>query len=424
VNIEGRGAGRLTQGKSRAVITPEGRIGSLLGASRCGRAFGLLALTSSPAALAQSPAPADASVEIHAFVSQGYLHSTDNNYLGPSERGSFEFTEAGINFTHSASDRLRVGLQIFAHDLGPLGNYAPQFDWYYLDYLFWDWLGFRAGRTKIPFGLYNEFLDIDAARVAVLLPQSVYPAASREFLLAQTGAEFYGHAPLGAAGRLEYRLYGGTIFLNPDNISATLRDFTVPYMMGARLMWLPLDGLSIGGSIQRLRLEFEYLPTPEELAEFQMIGALPSDFVGPIEAQLPAWLWALSAEYQTGDLLIAAEYTESHTRLEGDLAGACTRGVGRGAYASASYRALPWLSPGAYLAAQVPDPCGRTGSDKRHYDVAATLRFDVTEHWLFKVEGHFMSGTAQLDRTLNDNTSGSELTSEWGLLLLKTTAYF
>ena len=65
----------------------------------------------------------------------------------------------------------------FTHDLGPLGNYRTRFDWFYLDYRFWDWLGVGAGRTKVPFGLYNESSDVDAARVPVLLPQSVYPAS-------------------------------------------------------------------------------------------------------------------------------------------------------------------------------------------------------------------------------------------------------
>ena len=79
--------------------------------------------------------------------------------------------------------------QLFAHDLGPLGNYSPQFDWYYVDYRFFDWLGIRAGKTKLPWGLYNEANDVDAGRVPILLPQSLYPVANRESLFAQTGAE-------------------------------------------------------------------------------------------------------------------------------------------------------------------------------------------------------------------------------------------
>src|SRR4051812_33431360 len=170
-------------------------------------------------------------LQIHGFVSQGFIKTTKNNYLAPSARkqGSFDFTEVGVNFTKPLGDRLRVGLQIFAHDLGPLGNYAPQLDWYYVDYRFFDWFGIRAGKTKLPWGLYNETNDIDAGRVPVLLPQSVYPVSSREFLFAQTGGELYGDLRLGPVGALEYRLYGGTIFLNSADVSAQLKGFEVPY---------------------------------------------------------------------------------------------------------------------------------------------------------------------------------------------------
>ena len=43
-----------------------------------------------------------------------------------------------------------------------LGNYDVKLDWFYLDYHFSDAFGIRAGRTKLPFGLYNEFADVDA----------------------------------------------------------------------------------------------------------------------------------------------------------------------------------------------------------------------------------------------------------------------
>ena len=57
------------------------------------------------------------------------------------------------------------------------------------DYRFKDWLGIRAGRVKIPFGLYNDSSDVDSARVPILLPQSLYPTLNRDFLLAQTGGQ-------------------------------------------------------------------------------------------------------------------------------------------------------------------------------------------------------------------------------------------
>src|SRR5882724_11010020 len=57
-------------------------------------------------------------LQIHGFASQGFLVSSYNNYLAKSKRGSFEFTEVGINFTKPLTDNLRLGVQLFARDLG------------------------------------------------------------------------------------------------------------------------------------------------------------------------------------------------------------------------------------------------------------------------------------------------------------------
>src|SRR5260370_15972959 len=122
------------------------------------------------------------SVEAHAFGSQGFFVTTANNYLAESSSGSFEFTEAGINLTKSLTRKLRTGFQLFARKLGPVGNFDVVMDWFYLDYRWQDWLGIRAGRTKLPFGLYNDTSDIDSARVPILLPQSTYPTTNLDFL--------------------------------------------------------------------------------------------------------------------------------------------------------------------------------------------------------------------------------------------------
>src|SRR6195256_983148 len=154
------------------------------------------------------------SLDVHGFISQGFLLTSANDYLAESSRGSFEFSEVGLNFTLPATDRLTLGVQIFSRKLGRLGDHRATFDWSYLDYHWRDWLGIRAGRVKLPFGLYNDISDVDSARTAVLLPQSIYPAQNRDFLLAQTGVEVYGYRDLGRAGGLDYRFYGGTIFLD------------------------------------------------------------------------------------------------------------------------------------------------------------------------------------------------------------------
>jgi hypothetical protein len=373
-------------------------------------------------------------LQVHGFVSQGWIKTTHNNYLGSTARdqGSFDFTEVGINFTKPLGDRFRVGMQLFAHDLGPMGNYAPQLDWYYLDYRVADWLGIRAGKTKLPWGLYNESNDVDAGRVPVLLPQSVYPVSSREFLFAQTGGEVYGDIPLGDAGSLEYRLYGGTIFLNPADSSANFRDFDVPYEGGGRLMWHPpFEGLQLGASAQLLRFEFQFAPTPEQRATYEMKGQLPADFGGVVTAKLPIKLWVASLEYQRQGLLLAAEYERSYVEYETNLLLADTRVVNQGGYLMGSYQVASWFTPGLYYSASFPNfkakrPAGAEPHPRSSFqhDLALTVRYDITPNWLVKAEGHYMHGTAGLSSALNDRAPLDSLPKDWGVFLFKTTGYF
>ena len=90
-------------------------------------------------------------IDIHGYVSQGYLKSDKNNYLVNSKDGSFEFTELGINFSKEF-EKLRVGLQLLSRDMGEFGNNEIKLDWAMGDYHLRDYLGFRVGKVKIPLG--------------------------------------------------------------------------------------------------------------------------------------------------------------------------------------------------------------------------------------------------------------------------------
>jgi len=354
-------------------------------------------------------------LEVHGFVSQGFILTSGNHWLARSKHGSFEMTEVGLNFTVPVTDRLRVGMQLFARDLGRLGNYSAKMDWFYLDYRFRDWLGFRAGRTKLPFGLYNEFNDIDSGRVPVLLPQSVYPTQNRDFLLAQTGAEVYGRIGVGVVGALDYRAYAGTIFLDlADAPSVQIDRLDVPFVVGGRVLWeTPLEGLRLGGSLQSLRLDSRF-----------RVPAAPA--AGPIDVEIPATLWVASTEYAWHDLLLAAEYSRWHTRTLTSQPALfpATATTSERAYGMASYRVASWFHPGTYYAVTYPDVAQRTGRDKWQHDVALTLRFDLNTFWLLKLEGHLMHGTAGLSSALNDGAPLTGLERTWGVFLAKTTAYF
>jgi hypothetical protein len=383
---------------------------------------GFALATSALTLAATVPVPADAAdiessrsaptVEIHGFVSQGFIKSTDNNYLVNSSRGSFEFSELGLNFTSQLTERLRVGAQIFAFDLGTLGNYRTVADWYYLDYRHRDWLGLRAGRLKLVYGLYNDISDIDAARAPILLPSSLYPVTNRDLLLGYTGAEVYGYVRMNRAGALEYRAYGGAISVDlPSQVGSPIQisNYTLPYLAGARLLWeTPLDGLRVGGTGLFARVE------ANAVFPAFMSAALTSDLYAGVA----------SAEYVARNLLVAAEYAQTRsesTSTDPTLLPVRAVTVAEGGYALAAYRLTPWLQPAAYYSLAYPNRNLRDGRENVQHDISATLRFDINNFWIVKLEAHYMHGTARL---AGGAAVKATLPENWGLFLIKTTAYF
>jgi hypothetical protein len=382
------------------------------------RAVGLV-MALAGAANADEALDFDRELQVHAFVSQGFLKSTHNDFLADSSRGSFEFFEAGLNVSRSMSSELRLGMQLFTRDLGPTGDYKVNVDWAYLDYRWRDWLGVRAGRIKIPFGLYNDSSDIDSAHPSAILPQAVYPAANRDFLLAQTGGELYGYRSFGKAGQLDYRVYGGTIFLDlpaqrPGSPIALL-NLRIPYLVGGRVFWeTPIDGLRIGASLQKLRLETDILDLRDPTMPAQ------------VSADIPATLAQGSIEYIVDDFAFAAEYARWYTRIESSdpMRFPETKTTNERAYGLVSYRVSPRIQPSAYYGVFYPRAGETEGRASKHHDAAATLRIDITPNWLIKLEAHHMRGTAGLSTSLNGVASLEELANRWQLFVVKTTAYF
>ena len=111
-------------------------------------------------------------VDIHGFISQGFLQTDKNNYLAKPENGSFQFNEMGINFTTYVADDLKMGCQFFARDLGPVGNDDVTINWAFAEYTYRNWLGLRAGLIKMVFGFHNDTRDFDSLRTSIFLPSS------------------------------------------------------------------------------------------------------------------------------------------------------------------------------------------------------------------------------------------------------------
>src|SRR4051812_25878047 len=117
--------------------------------------------------------PLGLNLETHGFVSFGYLKSWGNNWHGETLDGTDEFWEAAANVISRPMDHLRLGAQLFVRDLGVYGNGKVELDWAYADWRQIDDFGIQVGRVKIPFGLYSDIIDVDAARPSVFLPRTM-----------------------------------------------------------------------------------------------------------------------------------------------------------------------------------------------------------------------------------------------------------
>ncbi len=358
------------------------------------------------------PIPNPFDLNWHGFLSQGYFKSTANNWLGDSQEGSFDFTEVGLNFTKSLNRNIDIGAQLFARKLGPGENFIAHFDWFYANYQVGNWFRFKVGRIKIPYGLYNEQSDIDAARVPILLPQSIYPIQSRDFLLAQNGVQVYGFGDVGEMGSLGYHLYAGSINVNQPELSNSeevINQINVRYLFGGRLLWeTPLEGLRAAFTLQTVKVDVDL-----SLAGMPASGVLPvTQYIGSLEYSFKRWLFA-------------AEYSRRYTSVENSMGPLPVRNAnGEGYYGMMNYQITDSFAPGVYYSMNTPDILNRGDREKMQGDFAFYFRYDFNQNWLLKLEGHLMNGTADLNPALNGNQSQSSLKDAWQMFLVKTTVYF
>ncbi|HEU5080806.1 MAG TPA: hypothetical protein VFT72_16455 [Opitutaceae bacterium] len=371
-------------------------------------------------------------IQFGGFASQGYLQSSDNDYLGKTEDGTFDFREYGVNasWSHGA---WRAGAQVFGQKLGEYGDDKLKLDWATIDYQPSQYFGIRAGRVKMPRGLYNEALDLDAVRPYVLLPQSVYDARLRDFNAAFNGAMVFGNVEISKAGSLDYRLFYGHMPLTTDSGAADYfnNDSPVPVkrihldaVRGGALYWnTPVNGLRFAYSYSA----FAHMNSHRE-GVFQDIGPVVVDkYAKTYERHL----W--SAEYVLGNWTLATEYGREHALYNiivpvlGDVAD--YNFESKYYYFAASRRMNSWLELGAYYShSHEAQYSGSVASPVfphlKQGDYALSARFDINEHLSFKLEGHYMEGSGKIFDTPTHPQPLQNRDNSWTLIAAKVSVVF
>lgn len=406
------------------------------------RTFSQLLLGAALLGLGSLPSAHSQNLRFGGFVSAGYLESSRYNYLADTEGGTFDFAEIGLNASWTPASRLTVNGQLFAFELGPYGNFEPLIDYLFVDYSHCKEFGIRAGRIKRELGIYTQIQDIDVSRSAIILPHGIYDPRYREFSAALDGLSLYGTIDLPAEQRLSYNAYAGRIKLDPDGglagfslteisritVDNELLSSTAKRNYGGQLWYHPkIDGLRFGlghshypSVMIRTRGVFpSFLPNPN-IAGKELITE-SEDMTFDISQA--------SAEYYVGNWNFAAEYQSAKVAFK------LRQSIGGNAIVEAPVKAdyAIWYLSAArrfgsieigYTHTHMPPDSGILENDSANYqyDHQLSLRYDLNDHWTFKIERHAIEGTKRLFNQYGQNPILDERC--WTLWAAKSTFSF
>jgi hypothetical protein len=325
-------------------------------------------------------------LQIHGFATQGFLFSSNNNYLSmKSSAGSLQWNDGAISVTDPVTDKLRIGMQLHMYQIGEFGGPNVVVDWASGDYKFNDQFGVRAGKVKNPLGLFNECQDVDALFLWTLLPQAMYPVDNRNYDLAVMGGEVYGILALGASGgRLQYGGYAGSANLDVNGgYMEQLTEFGLTFpdppsgtTIGGDVRWVtPLSGLTVGSSTARNTLD----------------GTGPE---GSVHLP-PSLTLAYYAQWEKGRLHLAAEYWRVPLNLvltAGTVAIPMTVDQ-RAWYPMASFQVTQKLQLGGYYSHYGNKAADTSLAANYSKDWVVSGRYDFNTYFYGKLEGHFLHGT-------------------------------
>lgn len=354
-------------------------------------------------------------VNIHGFISQGYMKTTRNDFISGSKDGTFEFNEMGINFGYKPLDDLLIGVQFFARDLGSTGNDEVVVDLAFADYRLKDYLGIRAGKMKNPMGIYSETRDVDMLRTCIFLPLSVYDEFLRDSQCYLQGAGIYGYLTGSGLGTLHYQFLVGTNNISKDSgtadfiesgmVDVTSVDMSTTYT-GAVSYSDPSGIILISGAYSESDLDIESTARQNETLMF--LGISEGDMVY-VELH-GSEIFTGSFEFTFRNFVLTTE--AKLTKIEGLTLFDSNKNAffrqkrdNYGHYIMGSYRINDLLELGIYYEEYFPFENDRHGhnpligfkkTDHWLKKWAFSCKFDINMNWTLKLETQYADGTASL----------------------------
>lgn len=383
---------------------------------------------------------ADRQVQIHSFASQGFALSDGNNYMTmKTSDGSFAMTDGGVNISSQITDRFRVGAQMYLRNVGELGNWHPELDWAVADYKVKSWLGFRGGKVKTTLGLHNDTQDMEFLHTWAILPQAIYPLDLRASTIAHVGGDIYGDMEMRKCGTLSYTVYAGQRPQDPRG-GYVLGLAAIGLKMGSYGGWqqgedvrwaTPISGLLVGASLMNQHITGGgELNLATAVDPFLVNMGVPDHSVEREHSNKNDY-YQYYVQYSKGPLRLEGEYRREY---RDEWVGYYTPALqpmfnfnaisdSRSWYGSAAYRLNKRLEVGGYGSWFYFDWHQDLSAPVNHvHDRVVTARFDLTNHWSLKVEGHFMDGYGRFDsiRGYYEQTNPQGLKPQTSMLVIRT----
>ena len=380
-------------------------------------------------------------LQVHGFLSQGWTKSIDgdknkkNDFYGDSsgKEGSFAFREIGVNASHRPLTNLQFSMQLLSRQAGEDSKGGIRIDYGFVDYTPYvtesKEFGIRLGRTKNPFGFYNDTRDVPFTRPSILLPQSIYFDRARNLGLASDGVQLYGESR-SDWGDITLQFVAGFPQVGDKSTEAAILRRDQPGDLTPRLSYLgriiyERDGGRIRFGLSGAQVNVGYDPASKVDLSSGSFEFLPLIF----SAQYNAERWSITSEY-------ALRYIE-YRNFNNSIVKNVDRGfTGESFYFQGIYRFNPQWEAVLRYDVLFLDRKDRDGSewaqenkkdgDQAHSrfakDLTVGVRWNITPSIMLRAEYHRVNGTGWLS-TL-DNPHPTVTDQHWNLFAAQASYRF
>ena len=384
--------------------------------------------------LRSSDRPGD--LQIHGFVTQAYLVTSDNDVFGNSDKGgSFGLTEAGLNASVRPLPKLQLSAQVLSRRAGEGNTGMPRLDYAFLDYRLYsheaNQFGIRIGRIKNPFGFYNETRDVAFTRPSILLPQSIYFDRTRNLGLSSDSVQLYSDAAVFNWGTLTTQFGVSLPVVNDKDTESSLLGAVRPGHLGREVGYIGRGIFETNDKRLRLGISGIWLNTTYDP------NHRVNDPLGPGGLQFTPIFF--SAQYNAERWTLTSEYAIRHFKYGNNFNTGALNGLdffGESYYFQGEYRFTPKLEGILRYDALFTDRSDRNGSEwaaqnpmrqglehtRFAKDITVGLRWNVTPEFMLRAEYHHVNGTGWLSRL--DNPVAGDTKQHWDLFAIQASYRF